>query len=382
MPKVPGVKDLNFFSSLFSAGDPVNIQLSSKYMDDLLSAKEDLKLKLVKFPGVFDVKDNYNVGKEEINISLLPSAANYGVTMMLVASQVRQAFYGQEIQSIQRGRDEVKIMLRYPKDERSSISNLEEMMIRTPQGATIPIRQVARLDLNEGLASIQRKDRKRAINITADVDLTETTGNEVIAAVTASILPEILKKYDSISYSLEGEQQEQSDNLKSIGKNFLLAMIVVYILLAIPFNSYFQPLVVMSSIPFGLTGAVIGHLILGLNFSVLSMMGIVALTGVVVNDSLVMVDFINRYRSEGNTIKQAVLEAGPRRFRPIFLTSLTTFVGLVPLLLEKSSQAQFIIPMAVSLAFGVVFATVITLLLVPVSYLILEKYILKTEGGK
>ena len=380
MPKVPGVKDLIFFSSLFSAGDPVNIQLSSKYMEDLISAKEDLKTKLVKFPGVFDVKDNYNLGKEEINISLLPSAANYGVTMMLVASQVRQAFYGQEIQSIQRGRDEVKVMLRYPKDERSSISNLEKMMIRTPQGSTIPIRQIARLDLKEGLASIQRKDRKRAINITADVDLTETTGNEVIASVTANILPEILKKYDSISYSLEGEQQEQGDNLKSIGKNFLLAMIVVYILLAIPFNSYFQPLVVMSSIPFGLTGAVIGHLILGLNFSVLSMMGIVALTGVVVNDSLVMVDFINRYRSEGNTIKQAVLEAGPRRFRPIFLTSLTTFVGLIPLLLEKSTQAQFMIPMAVSLAFGVVFATVITLLLVPVSYLILEKYILKTEG--
>jgi multidrug efflux pump subunit AcrB len=342
-------------------------------------AKDELKSKLVKFPGVFDVKDNYNVGKEEINVALLPSAVNYGVTMMLVASQVRQAFYGQEIQSIQRGRDEVKIMLRYPKNERSSISNLENMMIRTPQGSTIPIRQVARLDIKEGLASIQRKNRKRAINITADVDLTETTGNEVVAAVTANILPEILKKYDSISYSLEGEQQEQGDNLKSIGKNFLLAMIVVYILLAIPFNSYFQPLVVMSSIPFGLTGAVIGHLLLGLNFSVLSMMGIVALTGVVVNDSLVMVDFINRYRSEGNTIEEAVLEAGPRRFRPIFLTSLTTFVGLVPLLLEKSTQAQFMIPMAVSLAFGVVFATVITLLLVPVSYLILEKYILKTE---
>jgi multidrug efflux pump subunit AcrB len=379
MPKVPGVKDLTFFSSLFSAGDPVNIQLSSKYMDDLLLAKDDLKAKLVKYPGVFDVKDNYNVGKEEINIKLLPAAANYGVTMMLLASQVRQAFYGLEVQSVQRGRDEVKIMLRYPENERSSISNLENMMIRTPQGSTIPIRQVARLDIGEGLASIQRKNRKRAINITADVDLTETTGNEVVAGVIENVLPEILKKYSSISYTLQGEQQEQGDNLKSIGKNFLLAMIVVYILLAIPFNSYFQPLVVMSSIPFGLTGAVIGHLILGLNFSVLSMMGIVALTGVVVNDSLVMVDFINRYRTEGNSIKEAVLEAGPRRFRPIFLTSLTTFVGLVPLLLEKSSQAQFMIPMAASLAFGVVFATLITLLLVPVSYLVLEKYILKTE---
>lgn len=380
MPKIPGAKDLTFFSSLFSTGDPVNIQLSSKYMDDLLAAKDELKTKLVQFPGVYDVKDNFNIGKEEININLLPAAPNYGVTMMLIASQVRQAFYGLEVQSIQRGRDEVKIMLRYPEEERSSIANLENMMIRTPKGSTIPVRQVARLDIGEGLSSIQRKDRKRAINVTADVDLTLTTGNEVIASVTANILPEILKKYNSISYSLEGEQQEQGDNLKSIGKNFLLAMIVVYILLAIPFNSYFQPLVVMSSIPFGLTGAVLGHLLLGLNFSVLSMMGIVALTGVVVNDSLVMVDFINRYRMEGNSIKEAVLEAGPRRFRPIFLTSLTTFVGLVPLLLEKSTQAQFMIPMAVSLAFGVVFATLITLLLVPVSYLVLEKHILKTEG--
>ena len=379
MPMVPGVKDVSFFSSLFSAGDAVNVQLSSKYMDDLLAAKDELKTKLVQFPGVFDVKDNYNVGKEEISITLLPGAANYGITMMMVASQVRQAFYGLEVQSVQRGRDEVKIMLRYPEKERSSISNLENMMIRTPGGSTIPVRQIARLDIGEGLASIQRKDRKRSINVTADVDLTLTTGNEVVAAVTASILPQILQKYNSISYSLEGEQQEQGQNLKSIGKNFLIAMLVVYILLAIPFKSYFQPLIVMSSIPFGLTGAVIGHLILGMNFSVLSLMGIVALTGVVVNDSLVMVDFINRYRRDGHSIEEAVMEAGPRRFRPIFLTSLTTFAGLVPLLLEKSTQAQFMIPMAVSLAFGVVFATTITLLLVPVSYLILEKHILKSE---
>ena len=379
MPTVPGVKDVSFFSSLFSAGDAVNVQLSSKYMDDLLAAKDELKTKLVQFPGVFDVKDNYNVGKEEISITLLPGAANYGITMMMVASQVRQAFYGLEVQSVQRGRDEVKIMLRYPEKERSSISNLENMMIRTPGGSTIPVRQIARLDIGEGLASIQRKDRKRSINVTADVDLTLTTGNEVVAAVTASILPQILQKYNSISYSLEGEQQEQGQNLKSIGKNFLIAMLVVYILLAIPFKSYFQPLIVMSSIPFGLTGAVIGHLILGMNFSVLSLMGIVALTGVVVNDSLVMVDFINRYRRDGHSIEEAVMEAGPRRFRPIFLTSLTTFAGLVPLLLEKSTQAQFMIPMAVSLAFGVVFATTITLLLVPVSYLILEKHILKSE---
>jgi len=382
MPSVPGVKEVGFFSSLFSTGEPVNVQLSSKYMDDLLDAKEELKRELIQFPGVFDVKDNFNIGKEEISIKLLPAAENYGINMMMLGSQVQQAFYGLEVQSIQRGRDEVKVMLRYPKNERASISNLEDMMIKVPNGSTIPVRQIAKLELGEGLSSIQRKNRKRAINVTADVDLTVTTGNEVIAAVTASILPKILKKYNSISISLEGEQQEQGQNLKSISKNFLLAMIVVYMLLAIPFKSYFQPLVVMSSIPFGLTGAVFGHLIMGINFSVLSMMGFVALTGVVVNDSLVMVDFINRYRSEGNSIMDAVLEAGPRRFRPIFLTSLTTFVGLTPLLLEKSIQAKFMIPMAVSLSFGVIFATAITLFLVPVGYLVLEKYILKTEKVK
>jgi len=379
MPTLPGVKELSFKSDLFSAGDPINIQLSSKYMDDLIQAKNELKSQLVRFPGVFDVADNYNVGKEEISINLLPAAKNYGVSMMMVASQVRQAFYGLEVQTVQRGRNELKIILKYPKDQRSSISHLENMMILAPNGSTIPVRQVAQLEIGEGLSSIERKDRKRSINVTADVDLSISNGNEVIASVTKNILPLILKKYNSVNYSLEGEQQEQGENLKSLGKNFLLAMIVVYMLLAIPFKSYFQPLVVMSSIPFGITGAVIGHILMGMNLSVLSMMGIVALTGVVVNDSLVMVDFINRYRYEGNTIRDAVLEAGPRRFRPIFLTSLTTFVGLVPLILEKSTQAKFMIPMAVSLSFGVLFATAITLLLVPVSYLTLEKYILKTE---
>ena len=379
MPDVPGIKELSFKSDLFSSGDPINIQLSSKYMDDLISAKEELKTQLVRFPGVFDVNDTYNIGKEEISINLLPAAKNYGVSMMMVASQVRQAFYGLEVQTVQRGRNELKVILQYPENDRSSVADLENMMILTPTGSTIPVRQIAQLELGEGIASIERKNRKRSINVTADVDLSITNGNEVIATVMTTIMPKILLKYNSIAYSLEGEQQEQGDNLRSLGKNFLLAMIVVYMLLAIPFKSYFQPLVVMSSIPFGITGAVLGHLFLGLNLSVLSMMGIVALTGVVVNDSLVMVDFINRYRSEGNSIKDAVLEAGPRRFRPIFLTSLTTFVGLIPLILEKSTQAKFMIPMAVSLSFGVLFATAITLLLVPVSYLTLEKYILKTE---
>ena len=298
MPEIPGAKELSFKSDLFSAGDPINIQLSSKYIDDLILAKDELKAQLVRFPGVFDVSDTYNIGKEELSIDLLPAAKNYGVSMMMVASQVRQAFYGLEVQTTEK--NELKVIIQYPENERlSSISALENMMILTPTGSTIPVRQIARLEIGEGLASIERKNRKRSINVTADVDLTVTNGNEVIATVMGSIMPNILQRYNSVAYSLEGEQQEQGDNLRSLGKNFLLAMIVVYMLLAILLKSYFQPLVVMSSIPFGITGAVLGHILLGLNLSVLSMMGIVALTGVVVNDSLVMVDFINRYRTEG-----------------------------------------------------------------------------------
>tara|TARA_B100001250_G_scaffold71576_1_gene57893 strand:+ start:392 stop:2920 length:2529 start_codon:yes stop_codon:yes gene_type:complete len=381
-PDIPGVSEVSFFSSLFSAGEPVNVQISSHYTADLLAARDELKLALLHYPGVFDVKDNYSIGKEELKINLLPSANNYGINMMMVASQVREAFYGLEVQSFQRGTDEVKVMLQYPDSERSSIADLENFMIHSPLGLKIPIAQIAQLELSNGISTIQRKNRMRAINITADVDLKVTTGNIVVSAIENDILPNIIKEYPSIQYALEGEQQEQQQNLQSIGKNFLIALIVVYTLLSILFKSYFQPLVVMSAIPFGLSGAVIGHLIMGVNFSIMSLLGIIALTGVVVNDSLVLVDFINRYRREGKNIHDAVLESGPRRFRPIFLTSLTTFVGLVPLLLEKSVQAKFLIPMGISLAFGVIFATLITLLLIPVLYMVIEEKLLKTETLK
>jgi len=244
------------------------------------------------------------------------------------------------------------------------------------------MKQIANLEISDGVASIQRKNRKRAINITSDVDLTITTGNNVITKLEQNVLSEIMSTYPTVKYSLEGEQQEQRQNLSSIGKNFIIAMIIVYTLLAILFKSYLQPVVVMSAIPFGLSGAVIGHLIMGKSFSILSLLGIVALTGVVVNDSLVIVDFINRYRKDGNSIINSVLEAGPRRFRPIVLTSLTTFVSLIPLLLEKSVQAKFLIPMAISLAFGVLFATVITLILVPCLYLLIEEKFIQTFSKK
>ena len=332
-----------------------------------------LKDKLQTYAGVFDIKDSFSAGKDEIKLKLRPEAQNYGISMSSLARQVRQAFYGDEVQRIQRGRDEVKVFLRYPKDERVSLNNLEQMNVRVGNNIEVPLGQVAHGELSSGYSTITRTDRKRSINITADVDLTEANANEILARFEKEHIKALLDDYPSVSYSFEGEQREQRDTLGSLFKNFALALFVVYILLAIPFRSYLQPLIIMSAIPFGFTGAVIGHLIMGMNLAVLSIIGIVALSGVVVNDSLVMVDFINRYRrEEGKTVMAAALTAGPRRFRPILLTSITTFVGLFPLLIEKSVQAKFLVPMAISLAFGVLFATLITLLLVPTSYLIIE----------
>tara|TARA_Y100000590_G_scaffold394244_2_gene473185 strand:- start:29247 stop:32408 length:3162 start_codon:yes stop_codon:yes gene_type:complete len=372
---IQGAKELSFASNLFSAGDPVNIQLTSKNLAALQTVTVKLKERLSQYDGVFDIKDTFVAGKKEVKLTLLDEATNYGINNINLARQVRQAFFGEEAQTFQRGRDQVKVMVRFPKNERRSMGNLEQMNIRTAGGQEIPLKQLASMDLARSYASIQRVNRKRAVNITSDIDLSVTSGNEVIAALITKDLPRVLKDYPSVTYTLEGEQREQNQNLASIGKNFLIALFIVYALLAIPFRSYFQPLVVMSAIPFGLIGAVIGHFIMGMNMSILSIIGIVALAGVVVNDSLVMVDFINRYRKDGYTAFEAAMQAGPRRFRPILLTSITTFVGLVPLLLEKSVQAKFLIPMGVSLAFGVLFATVITLILVPTSYMILEDFL-------
>ena len=370
---IPGVKQITFDSDLFTTGAPIEIQLSSVNRDDLKDVTTILKDKLQTYAGVFDIKDSFSAGKNEIKLNLRPEAQNYGITMASLARQVRQAFYGDEVQRVQRGRDEVKVFLRYPKEERVSLNNLEQMMVRVGNNIEVPLGQVAAGELSSGYSTITRTDRKRSISVTADVDLSEANANEILAKFEVDHIIPILRDYPSVNYSFEGEQREQRDTLGSLFKNFALALFVVYVLLAVPFKSYLQPLIIMSAIPFGFTGAVIGHIIMGMNLAVLSIIGIVALSGVVVNDSLVMVDFINRYkREDGKTSLEAALAAGPRRFRPILLTSITTFVGLFPLLIEKSVQAQFLVPMAISLAYGVLFATLITLILVPTSYLIID----------
>lgn len=377
-PDIIGAKDVTFSSDLFSAGDPINVQLISQDMNDLKRASLLLQERLVQYPGVFDIKDSFSEGKEEITLSMRPEAKNYGISMANIAGQVRQAFYGLEVQNFLRGRDEVKVFLRYPQNERKTIKNLESLMVRNNQGQEIPLRQLADLEFTQGYSKISRVDRNRAVNVTANVDISKNTANEILSALSKNDLDQITQEIPSVRYSFEGEQREQDDSLGSIFKNFIFAMIVVYTLLAIPFRSYIQPLVIMGAIPFGLTGAVIGHIIMGQNLTILSLIGIVALAGVVVNDSLVLVNFINVYRADGHTLKEAVLEAGPRRFRPILLTSLTTFFGLFPLLMEKSIQAKFLIPMAISLAYGVLFATLITLIFVPNAYYIVEKLKYKT----
>jgi len=369
---VPDAVELIFTSSLFTVGAPINIQLASADYTALREVTEMLKEKVKDYPGVYDVSDSFRTGKQEIKLDITPVAESFGLTLSDLGRQVRQAFYGEEVQRIQRGRDEIRVMVRYPVEERRSLGNLENKRIRTAGGIAIPFSAAAEASLGRGYSTIQRTDRRRTINVTAEVDEARANANELLADITENVLPPLLEDHPGVTYSLEGEQRDQSEALESLRSGFLLALLIIFALLAIPFRSYIQPLLIMGVIPFGIVGAIWGHVVMGLNLTILSFFGIVALTGVVVNDSLVLVDFINRLRKSGLSVQEAIREAGVARFRPIILTTVTTFAGLTPLLLERSIQARFLVPMAVSLAFGVVFATFITLILVPVSYQILE----------
>ncbi|MEM7349560.1 MAG: efflux RND transporter permease subunit [Acidobacteriota bacterium] len=370
---IPEAVELTYVASLFTAGEAVNIQLAGPNLDQLQRAAEDLKQALAQYPGVEDIADSFRAGKQEVKLEVTPQAESLGISLASLARQVRQAFFGEEAQRIQRGRDEVKVMVRYPAGERRSLANLEQMRIRTPDGDEVPFSVAGRMELGRGYASIVRTDRKRTVSVTADVDLAKANANEILAAVERDVMPRLIADYRGLSYSLEGEQQEQRETLDGLRQSFTLALFLIYTLLAVPFRSYAQPLIVMMAIPFGLIAAVMGHVLMGIDLAILSIFGMVALTGVVVNDSLVLVDFINRAYRSGTPLEQAIMEGGTKRFRPILLTSLTTFAGLTPLLLETSLQAQFLIPMAISLAFGVLFSTVVILILVPVAYFILEK---------
>jgi len=263
-------------------------------------------------------------------------------------------------------------MVRYPEEQRRHLANLENLRIRTPGGGELPLSRAATLELDRGFSKINRTDRKRVINVTASVDDSRANAEEILAEMRRTTLPQLMVDYPGLSYDLEGEDKNRRESMASMKVGFQLVLFVIFALLAVAFRSYSQPLLIMVAIPFGIVGAILGHLIMGFDLSILSMFGIVALTGVVVNDSLLLIDFVNRSRKQGMSLFDAVHEAGQRRFRPILLTSLTTFFGLMPMILETSVQAQFLIPMAISLAFGIMFATGITLLLIPSLYLVLE----------
>ena len=371
-PPIPDVVELTFVTSLIDSGEAINVQLRNRNLLHLENAAEELKEHLGQYAGVHEITDSMLPGKKEIKLSLLPGAETLDLTLADLSLQVRQAFYGAEVQRIQRGRDEVKVMVRYPSKNRRSLSDLEGMRIRSPQGREIPFSLVADLDMDRSPAEIKRVDRNRAINVTADVDESQSNSNEIIADLESSFLPALVEKYSGLTFSFEGEQRSQRDTLDGLLNGFSIALLGIFSLLAIPLRSYVQPFLIMSLIPFGLVGAIFGHLLLGIDLTIISMYGIVALAGVVVNDSLVLVDYINRRRVEGLPLVNAIRNASRARFRAIILTSVTTFLGLTPLLLEKSIQAQFLIPMAISLAFGILFSTVIALLFLPSSYLILE----------
>ena len=368
-----GATEVGFSASIFSAGKPINIRLSGPSLAALKAATEELKLRLKSYPGVQDISDTFRAGKRELKIKLKPEAELLGLRQADLARQVRQAFYGEEAQRIQRNRDDLKVMVRYPTNRRRSLHDLHDLRIHTRDGFRVPFIEVADTVEGRGYASIRRVDGRRSVNVTADVDITRIEPNKLITSLEEKDLPELAAEFPGLQHSFQGARQEQELTLNSMYRAFLVAMVMIYALLAIPFGSYIQPFIVMAAIPFGLIGAVLGHLIMGMELTVLSMFGVVALTGVVVNDSLVMVDFVNRNRPKHDKLIDAVRVSGVARFRAILLTSLTTFAGLTPLVFfEKSVQAQFLIPMAVSIGFGVMFATLVTLVLVPSLYMILE----------
>ena len=367
---IAGAKELSFRAEMGRSGDPISIQLMGSKVKDLAAVSEKIRERLAEYPALYDIKDTLEDGKPEIILSIKAEAELLGLSAEDLGRQVRDAFFGAEAQRLQRGRDDVRVVVRYPEEERSSLASLDAMMIRNAQGIDVPIGNVTHLEMGQSSATIHRKDRQRMIEVTADADKTKMDSNRIKEEL-EEYLDTLSELYPSVHYSFSGEMKEQKEAFGSLFIGIIFVFFTIYALLAIPLRSYAQPIIVMLVIPFSIIGALLGHMIMGMTLSIMSIMGMLALAGVVVNDSLILVDWINRRLKEGVSIEDATRIAGVARFRPILLTSLTTFFGLTPLLLEKSTQAQFLIPMAASLGFGILYATLLSLLLIPAAYLIL-----------
>jgi multidrug efflux pump subunit AcrB len=374
---IPDAVELGFTSQAFGLGNAIEFELYGKQFDELRDAAAELRMALQTYNGVVDVSDTFRAGKQEVQLTLLPEARNLGITLRDLGQQVRQAFYGYEAQRIQRGKDDIRVMVRYPEAERGSLGDLESMRIRAADGTEVPFSSVARARLARGYTTIRRVDGQRVVSVSGDVNRSVTTPETVIDSIIDNELADIISRHPGVTFGLAGEAGERLESMGSLIGTALLALLLIYALLAIPLKSYLEPLVIMSVIPFGAVGAVLGHLLLGLDLVFFSLLGIIALAGVVVNSSLVMVDYINNRRQSlrGEELELLVSHAGSTRFRPILLTSLTTFVGLAPIMLDRSTSTHMFVPMATSLAFGVLMGTVVTLFLVPCLFMVVEDWL-------
>ncbi len=376
IPNYPGVKSLTIGDNLFGGGrddGDIAFRLESDNDTQLLAAAKELKAKLNSLKGLGDVNDSRQTSAKEVQFELKPLANSLGLTLADIASQVNYSFYGLEAQRILRDSEEVKVMVRYPLEQRSSVGHVDDVLIQAPNGAELPLSELAVITLKEGVTSIRRENGNRTINVWASVDAEQVEPFEVTKDIRDNFIPQLLRKYPELQSEVTGSIQEEIESADNQKRDFIISTLLIFSLLAIPLRSYSQALMIIVVIPFGIIGAVAGHFILGMNLSALSVMGILAAAGVVVNDSLVMVDYVNNARKRGEHLKSAVMHAGAKRFRAIMLTSITTFIGLVPIIFfEVSAQAQIVIPMAISLAFGVLFATIVTLIFIPCLYVIIE----------
>ncbi len=369
--EIPGVERLAFEYSIGpSAGAAIAVELSHDNDAILKQAAERLAAQLGQYAGVFDIDDGFQRGKSQIDLTLKPGARALGITEGDLARQIRNAYFGAEAVRQQRGREEIRVYVRLPEAQRGTEYSLQQLVIQTPEGGEIPLAQAAFLRRGRSFTTIERVDGRRAVEVTADVNPSVTNADEVYGSLAEEALPRLEADFPGLTYAKAGEQQEEAETIRSLGLGMALALLVMYGMMAIVFQSYVQPVIVLLAIPFGMIGAVIGHVLLGYQLSLVSMLGLVALAGVVVNDSLVLLVAVNDNMAEGQEAFDAVVAAATRRFRPVILTSLTTFFGLAPIIAETSLQARFLIPMALSLGFGVLFATGITLILVPAAYLV------------
>lgn len=364
---------LGFTINSRSAAIRLRTSVTSDLQEDQERAIAAVKAAIARYPGAEDIKDDLQSPRDEIELSLKNHAETLGLSLNDIARQVRQGFYGEEVQRIPREKEDVRVMVRFPESERRDIDQLRDMRIRAQDGREVPLMAVADVSFVPGYSIIRRLDRKRTIVITAELQ-DGYNANEIVSDLIANNLDKWQREFPGFTLGIDGDMRMQMEFLDSMSKNFMFALLIIYGLFAIAFRSYWQPIIVLTAIPFGFMGSVIGHLIMGREVSMMSMLGFVACAGVVVNDNLVLLDRISTLRQQGHSVYAAVIEGGRNRFRAIVLTSLTTFIGLTPILAEQSMQARFLIPMVISLSFGVIFATTVTLILVPTLYLIGERF--------